>query len=198
VKRRYRRGTWPARDELVRLVSAAQRCEPHALELLLATLRPSFVAVFAHRIETDAAEDLTQAALIRVSNEIARIEPGRVERYVRIVARSLVQAEHHRRERARQRLAPQRLGRTVASPFDVESAMEYEELVADVQRAIAVTLTPEMGAVLSGVLGGMSLTEIASMVGSSPLAVRLLLRRARAALRRTVDWKVDGLEWRTR
>jgi RNA polymerase sigma factor (sigma-70 family) len=190
--RPYRRGPWPERGELVRLVRAAQRDEAGAVDALLAALRPAFVTVFARRTASDAAEDLSQAALIRIAQELWTIDPERVGRYVTMVVRTLVQTECQRLERATRRAAPTELARAVHSPFDIQHEIEYEELVSAVRRACEESLPPELAEVVLGMLGGFSPEEIAATVGSSPVRIRIWLRRARMLLRRELGPYIDG------
>jgi RNA polymerase sigma factor (sigma-70 family) len=188
---RYVRGPWPERTELVRLVRAAQRGDAGALDALLAALRPAFVAVFARRTAHDAAEDLSQAALIRVVRELAEIDPDRAGRYVSLVVRTFAQAEGQRLARALRQTAPGKLARKVASPFDIQHEIEYEELVDAVRRVSADRLPPELAAVVLGVLGGFSPEEIAASIGSKPVTIRSSLRRARMMLRRELASYID-------
>ena len=189
---RYFRGPWPERNELVRLVRAAQRGDAGALDALLAALRPAFVAVFARRTARDAAEDLSQGALIRVARELAGIDPDRAGRYVSLVVRTFAQAEGQRLARTLRHTAPSKLARKVASPFDIQHEIEYEELVSAVRRACEESLPPELAEVVLGMLGGFSPEEIAATVGSSPVRIRIWLRRARMLLRRELGPYIDG------
>src|SRR2546425_5645017 len=63
---RHSRKVWPDEDELVHLTREAQGGRPGALDALLATLRPSFVAYFTPAIGRDDAEDAAQLALLSI------------------------------------------------------------------------------------------------------------------------------------
>jgi RNA polymerase sigma factor (sigma-70 family) len=181
---RHPRGRWPERDELARLARAAQRDEPRALDALLTTLRPPFDLFFARRITRDTAEDLTQAALIRIAGDVEHMDPERVGHHVNTLARTLLHTEYLREERALRRCAPITLGRRMTSPCDIERQTEYEDLVHALHRASASTLPPELGAVVLGLLRDQSLSEIAAELGVDPVTIRMRLLRARALLRR--------------
>jgi RNA polymerase sigma factor (sigma-70 family) len=159
--------------------------------LLLSTLRPAFDRYFARRITRDAAEDLTQAALIRIAQEVEGLDPARVGQHVTTIARTLLQTEYLRQARAIRQSAPAKLGEVVASPFDIARQTEYEELVHAVLRASADSLPPELGTVVLGLLRDRSLSEIATDVGTDPFTIRMRLLRARTLLRRELWAYID-------
>ena len=93
---RYAQEVWPNAEELVHLVRGAQSGAPGALDVLLARLRPSFVAYFAPTMGRDDAEDAAQTALLSIVRALPRIDAERAPGYVLAVA-------SHSRERARRR-----------------------------------------------------------------------------------------------
>src|SRR5258706_12630169 len=101
---RYAREVWPNEEELVHLVREAQSGGLGALDVLLACLRPSFVAYFAPTMGRDDAEDAAQTALLSIVRTLPRIDAERAAGYVLAVAR-------HPRENAPRRRA------TAARPF---------------------------------------------------------------------------------
>jgi len=185
------RGRWPRRTELVRLAQAAQENEPRALDALLAALRPALDAFFARRIPGDAADDLTQAALIRIARDVGRLDPMGVGHHVTTVARTLLNAESLRQVRATRLFAPATHGEAVESPLDIERETEYEELVRAIRRASASKLPPELRAVVLGLLSDLSVSEIAADLRVDPFAIRMRLLRARALLRRELWAYID-------
>lgn len=163
---------------------AAQGDEAPALDTLLAALRPWLVAFFARRIAKDTAEDLAQAALIRITRALRQIDPERADRYVSTVARNLLRTEYQRRARDRSRSAPAELGEAVESPVSLDRQTEHEELIRAVHRASVATLPPELREIVLGLLRGLSPSEIAAELGINPVTIRTRLLRARALLRR--------------
>src|SRR6266481_652461 len=83
---RYAREVWPNEEELVHLVREAQSGGLGALDVLLARLRPSFVAYFAPTMGRDDAEDAAQLALLSILHPLRRSEAERALGYVLAVA----------------------------------------------------------------------------------------------------------------
>ncbi len=177
------RGAWPDDDEVIHLVREAQRGEPRALDALLARLRSSFVDFFARRIPADAAEDLAQAALIRVARALRRIDPQRAPDFVATVALNRLRSERERRAREERRLVPLELADSVESPVTAADEVEYSDLAGAVHRASRTALPPELGEIVLGVLRGLSTSEIAAQQAVQPVTIRTRLQRARALLR---------------
>src|SRR2546426_650708 len=96
---RHSRNVWPDEDELVHLTREAQGGRPGALDALLATLRPSFVAYFAPAIGRDDAEDAAQLALLSILQALPGIDADGALGYVVAVAR-------YRLGKARRRAPP--------------------------------------------------------------------------------------------
>jgi DNA-directed RNA polymerase specialized sigma24 family protein len=90
---------WDDDAELSRLIRAAQRESPGALDALLARVRPSFVTYFARWMVADEAEDWAQFALLKVVQTFRRIDPERVRPYLFAVARNMVREARRRRAR---------------------------------------------------------------------------------------------------
>jgi RNA polymerase sigma factor (sigma-70 family) len=189
---RYPRGRWPDRAELVRLARAAQRGEPRALDALLTALRPSFERFFARRIPSDTAEDLTQAALIRVALELGERDAERIGHLVTTIAHTLLHTEYLRRARAHRRSAHASLGEVVTSPMDITKQIEYEDLVHAVHGACVKILPPELREVVRGMLRDLNPAEIAAELGVEHDTIRKRLQRARIILRRELWPYVEG------
>jgi RNA polymerase sigma factor (sigma-70 family) len=174
---------WPAQDELIGLVREAQRGEPHALDALLASLRPSFVRFFARRITLDDAEDAAQGALIRITGALGRIDPERARAYVVTVAQNLLRSECRRLARAARRAAPMELAEAMAAPGTADDEADYGDLARAVHSASLAALPPDLHEILHARLSGLSPAEIASQRQVNPATIRTRLLRARAILR---------------
>jgi RNA polymerase sigma factor (sigma-70 family) len=189
---RHPRGRWPDRAELVALARAAQRNEAHALDALLVALRPSFERFFGRRVPPDAAEDLTQAALIRVAQELGERDAERVGHLVSTIAHTVLHTEYVRRARAHRRTAPAALGEVVRSPLDIEQQVEYNDLLRAVHDACSTILPPDLGEVVVGLLHDRNPAEISAELGVDQEVIRQRLQRARMILRRELRRYVEG------
>jgi DNA-directed RNA polymerase specialized sigma24 family protein len=169
---------------LTRLARAAQQDNVRALDTLLGALRPAFASFFARRMPHDVAEDLTQAALMRVAQDLQGMHPPRVTQRLRTIARRLLRDEQLRLELEGQRHAPASWGEDVHWPVDLERCAEYDELVQAVRRACIQALPSDLHSVVQQVLSGRNISEIAVELGRDPAVVRELLFRARVILRR--------------
>ncbi len=183
VARRRPRAVWPDDEELTHLVREAQRGTPRALDELLARLRSSFIDFFVRRMPADTAEDVAQAALIRVARALPRIEPERAPDFVATVALNRLRSERQRRAREERRFVPLELADNVESPVNPADQVEYRDHAAIVRRASLAALPPELAEVVLGVLRGLRPSEIAVQQNVSPVTVRTRLQRARTLLR---------------
>ena len=177
------REQWPSPEELAGLLSAARADPENELDSLLARVRPCLLSFFSRRVSVDAAEDLTQSALIRFAGAVPRIDPSRADRYIRTVARNLLRTDYGRRMRERQRTVPSDLGDTVESSDLADRRIEYEELARAVRRASLAELPPELRVLVAGLLHGFTQAELAEQLDLNPSTVRTRLLRARAILR---------------
>ena len=178
---------WPVAGELSRLMESAQHGEVRAIETLLATLRPSLLAFFARRLPLASAEDLAQAALVRITRALPRITPDRADRYVMTVARNLLRTAYRSRARDSRRAAPVEFAEIVASSESIDSRVEYRELALAVHRASMEVLPPPLREVVLGLLRGQTPMEIAARLHVSPVTIRTRLLRARILLRRELS-----------
>src|SRR5438105_3274410 len=96
---------WPDATTIEALVREAQRDAPRSLGKLLAALRSPLVDFFSRRLTADMAEDLAQAALVRIAGALSRIDPERADAYVSTVARNLLRSAYRRRAIDRERHA---------------------------------------------------------------------------------------------
>lgn len=183
MKAIHPRTLWDDDAELSRLIRAAQRESPAALNALLARVRPSFVTYLASWLAADEAEDWAQCALLRVVQTFRRIDPDRVRPYLLAVARTMVREAHRRRARERGRLARAALADPAAAPITPDVAIERRELERVVRDTVAA-LSPKRRDALRGVLEGLSPSEIARRQRVNPATLRAHLRDARRVLRR--------------
>lgn len=178
-----RKAEWLDATELERLVRAAQRDDPSALEALLGALRPALVRFFAKRLTTDRAEDLAQNALGRIARARMRIDPERADAYVTTVALNLLRTESRRRRMELERSSELPGDELEAKTELPDRRAEYEELVRAVHRVIEESMPLPLAEIMRGVMRGDSPSEIADRHGVNPITVRTRLMRARAILR---------------
>ncbi|HEV2150464.1 MAG TPA: sigma-70 family RNA polymerase sigma factor [Longimicrobiaceae bacterium] len=182
---------WPAPDVLAGLVSEAQRGPASAVDTLLAALRPALVSYYSGRITGDLAEDLAQAALLRIHGALPGIEPERADRFIATIARNVLRSGYAQRGRALRRWAPEQLAEGVASPAAADRHLEYKELARAVKQLAEADLPPKMQQVVLGLLRDETPAEIAARLGISQATVRMHLMRARAVLRRELRPYLD-------
>lgn len=185
---------WPEATRLALLVREAQQDAPGALDRLLSTLRPALLEFFSGRLPHDAAEDSAQAALLRVTGALRRIDPERADAYVTTVARNLLRTAYRHQAIDRRRRADLNLGEVPEHRDIADARVEYEELVRAVHRVIAAKLSPTLAEIVWAVLRGETPTEIATRQGVSPVTVRTRLMRARALLRKEMSGYLDSSE----
>lgn len=174
---------WPAAETIARLVSEAQSGSTDSVETLLSALRPPLVGFFARRLTDDAAEDLAQAALLRIARALPSIDPDRADRFIVTIACNLIRTAYSRRAREQGRWAPEEFADTVHATAADRHA-EYEELAREVHRICAAELPPGLQEVMLGILRGETPIEIAERLELNPVTVRTRLMRARAIMRR--------------
>jgi RNA polymerase sigma factor (sigma-70 family) len=191
-------GSWPNPEDLARLVAAAQdarqRGRSRAVDALLATLRPALVSFFRFHGPPDAAEDLAQVALFRVSTALPWIEAERADPFISTVARNLLRTAYRRRDREQRRAAPDGPTALAETPSGVTAAdvhAEYEDLARAVHRVATAEMPDALRAVILGLLRGETTSEIAERLHISPVTVRTRLMRARGILRRELRAFLD-------
>lgn len=175
---------WPPPDELGALLDCAQRGDERALDSFLTVLRPSLLAYFAYRLPQDAAEDLTQLALIRITRALPRIDVARADRYVRTAARNLLRSAYRRQARDGRRYAADAFVDDAESRMALDLDVEYQELAQAIRQAATTSLPPPLARIVLGLLAGETTVEIAAKQDVSPITIRTRLLRARACLRR--------------
>jgi RNA polymerase sigma-70 factor (ECF subfamily) len=175
---------WPTADTVAQLISEAQAGSAASVDALLSSLRPALVGFFARRLSEDVAEDLAQAALLRISRALPKIEPDRGDRFIVTIACNLLRTAYTQSAREQRRRAPEELADTVGSTQAADRHAEYRELAREVHRICAAELPPALQEVMLGVLRGETPGEIAERLQINPITVRTRLMRARAILRR--------------
>lgn len=169
---------------VARLVAAAQSGSAASVDALLSALRPALVGFFARRLPDDEAEDLAQAALLRIVRALPTIEPDRGDRFIVTIACNLVRTAYTQRARDQRRRAPVELADTAETTGAADRHAEYRELAREVHRICAAELPPALKEVMLGMLRGETPSEIAERLEMNPVTVRTRLMRARAILRR--------------
>ena len=183
---------WPPAESVERLVSAAQSGSATSVDALLSALRPPLVGFFAHRLSDDEAEDLAQAALLRITRALPKIEPDRADRFIVTIACNLVRTAYARRARDQRRWAPEELADTAELSTAADRHAEFEELARKVHRICAAEMSPKLQEVMLGLLRGETPEETAERLKLNPVTVRTRLVRARAILRRELRPYIDA------
>jgi RNA polymerase sigma factor (sigma-70 family) len=181
---------WPAPDTLSALVRDA-KCDPRGVDVLLTTIRPALHSFFRQYTDADAAEDLTQLSLLRITGAVARIEPERADSYLSAVARNLLRTNYRLRARDRRRTSTLTEAVDVADDEVADGRAEYADLADAVERACLDIEQPALRQIALGVLRGRSATELANEFAISPITVRTRLMRIRTSLRRQLAAYLD-------
>jgi RNA polymerase sigma-70 factor, ECF subfamily len=187
IDHRPGRGRWLGADVSAALVRAAQAGTARDLDVLLRTLRPLLFGYFAQRVDTVAADDLAQRALLVIARQYRRVDPNGASRWLVTVARNIARDEFRRASRAALRRAPESDAIAVAVSGTTSAHAEYHELVHAIVSAVNATCTASLRAVVLGLMRGLEVSEIARELGVSEPAVRVRLSRARPLLRRELQ-----------
>ena len=174
----------PDHHEVTRLARAAHGNDARAVDALLSAIRPAFARFFARRLSRDAAEDLTQAALIRTAQLVGRMQPERVRQHMTTIARTLLSAEGERQRREEQEWEAMELAERVEWPVDLALRAEHEELVRALWRTATLALPSQLQPLVSAMLGERTILEVAAETGLDAATVRRELSRIRLILRR--------------
>jgi RNA polymerase sigma factor (sigma-70 family) len=163
-------------------VRDAQRGRPSALKALLERLRPWFLRLFARRVDRDGAQDLTQAALIRVWQALPQVDPDRAAQYLLTIAMNLVRTARADLARDARRHVALEVAYPMTPPVNPDRDVEYRDLARIVHDVSRTTLTPELHEVIVELLRGLRPSEIAADRNINDVTVRTRLRRARRRL----------------
>jgi len=187
--------TWPSPDTLTKLVETAQSAgtEP-ALNALLSELRPALVSFFNRSTAIDAAEDLAQAALVRIHRALPNIDAARAHPFIVTVACNLARTAYAQSARDHRRRAPEQSVDGIAGTTAADRHAQYWELARAVHQVASAKMPQTQRDVVLGLLRGDTPAEIANQLGISPVTVRTRLMRARAVLHRELrPFLEDGL-----
>jgi RNA polymerase sigma-70 factor (ECF subfamily) len=177
---------------VARLVTDAQSGSATMVDALLCALRPPLVGFFARRLTHDEAEDLAQAALLRIVRALPTIEPERADRFIVTIACNLVRTAYTRRARDQRRCVSEELADTVERTDGADRHAEFQELAREVHRICAAEMSPKLQEVMLGLLRGETPEETAVRLKLNPVTVRTRLVRARAILRRELRPYIDA------
>ena len=179
--------SWPATEELARLVGNAQQGQAGAIDVLLRALRRPILRLFKQRLPHDDAEDLTQLALVRIAKALPRIEPARADRYIRAVARNLLRTAFRTRALEMRRFTSLVAADSVDTGEDLEALVEYHEILDRILESSRTSLPVPLREVVLGLIDGETASDIAAQQMVNPITVRTRLLRARALLRLYLD-----------
>lgn len=188
---------WAPWDSGARLMLRVRADDPDAFGQLVGRYQHRLLG-FLNGLVRDAedAEDLAQEVFLQVYRARKRYQPrSKLSTWLFTIARNL--AKNFARDIRRGRLTV-RLGleQPLQDPVHQPSrCLEQEEVAAVVRRAVDELGGRQRQAVLLNLVEGLDQAAIARALGLTPKAVKSLLCRARANLRRTLQGYVSGGEW---
>ena len=175
-------------DEFPRILDAARLGSDWAWAALYRDLAPVARGYLRARGASEA-DDLVGEAFLQIVRDLPRFDGG--EREFRAWAFAIV---HHRLVDARRRDA-----RRPVHPASVEALVRAGEVgdvedealsdlaVARVRRLVGALAPDQQDVLLLRLFGDLSVPEVAAIVGKRPSAVKALLRRGLANLRREIS-----------
>lgn len=167
---------------LTTLVRAAQHGDQHAIDALLAYIRPHLIECYTARVSVATAEDMAQIVLARLAQVLPRIDPDRANRFIVTVILNILRNTQRQLAVETRRFAPVELADLVREPTTPQDTVEYRELVEAVARAIDTELPLQLRDIVLDLLDGWTITDIAARRGMNPVTVRTRLFRARTLL----------------
>jgi uncharacterized protein len=158
-------------DDLLRGALAG---DPAAFATLVESNRAGVESVVKRMVGGDA-EDVVQEAVLRAFVGLSQLrDPSRFRAWLCGIAVNVAKM------RLRQRAAEERATRSLGSNARVVAERDVLQLVRD---AVAVLPVGQRDAVLMHYIDGLSCDEIATLLGTSPGAIRVRLHRGRQQLR---------------
>lgn len=159
--------------------------EPGAFERLVGRYRHRLLGFLNRQLgSNEDAEDMAQEVFLRVFRERKRYWAGsKFSSWLFTIARNL--ARNALRARRHQSVAPLR-DWMQAADGQPSRQVQQQELATVVRRAIAGLDERQRQAVLLNSVEGLAHTDIARILGRTPEAVKSLLYRARANLRKAL------------
>ncbi|GEM_PF-5403441 len=175
--------------DLTAALAEAQRGDQRAIALLFRTFQPPLLRYLRH-YAPDVAEDLAAECWLAVSKVLATFEGDAqdLRAWLFGVARHQV-ANHYRSRRRRLRLwrAEEPIGPILLDPADVVvNSFSAQEAVEALARSLP---HDQAEVVLLRVVAGLSVGQVATMLGRSPGSVRVTQHRALRRLARTWQQK---------
>lgn len=173
---------WIAAEDLAALVRAAHAGGARELDTLLRWIRPLVVAFFARRIDAETADDLAQIVLWTVARDYRRVIPESAAPWLVTIGRNALRDELRHRTRAAARFSRTALPHRVATPDQTAADTEYRDLRHAASGAARALCGPAVSDVVTALLDGLTVRDIADLSGTSPHAIRMRVLRARATL----------------
>lgn len=178
-----------------RLVQAAREGDAWALTTLYRAHHPALCR-FLRGLVGAEAEDLASDVWIDVARALVRIEGGLGEfrRLLYTIARRRA-IDHIRKARRRKTspTEPDLLAEVPGSDDPAEMLTEIDSSARAIERITAVLPGPQAEVVLLRIVAGLSVTEVATVMGLKPAAVSVLqtraLRRLAGDLNRSPRWE---------
>ena len=168
-------------------VRRAQSGDPEALDRLLRKYEPSIyrIARLIHRDANDAL-DVAQETLLRVARNISGYRPSaRFRAWVNTILRNVSASHWRRAQRGREALegyAQSERSRHAGGHDPVERALERDEELAELVRALGTLDPPEREVVVLRSYEGLKFREIAEITGAPLNTVLARMRRATTRL----------------
>jgi DNA-directed RNA polymerase specialized sigma24 family protein len=181
-RRRAGAARWIAADDLSVLVRAAHAGGTRELDALLRWIRPPVLAFFARRVDAAAADDLAQSVLWTVARDYRTVIPDSAAPWLVTIGRNALRDELRYRTRAAARFSRRALPLGVPTTDHIAADAEYRDLRHAVSGAAYTLCGPAVRDVVTGILDGLTVRDIADLSGASPHAIRMRLLRARATL----------------
>jgi RNA polymerase sigma-70 factor (ECF subfamily) len=185
-------------DEFDALLSAASAGDEAALGALYRAYQPSVVRFLAGLVPGEA-EDLASDTWIDLSRNLGSFEGGEQEfrRLLFTIARR--RAIDHGRKRQRRRTEPA----DMSGHTEIKAGGDLAEIIAEldsshraVRQITQLIPRPQAEVILLRVVGGLSVSEVAKIVGKSPGAVSVLqtrgLQRLAAKIGDPARWARDS------
>ncbi|MHB1583048.1 MAG: RNA polymerase sigma factor [Acidimicrobiales bacterium] len=172
--------------DLTAALADAQRGDQWAMALLFRAFQPPLLRYLRHHAP-DAAEDLAAECWLAASKVLATFEGDAedLRAWLFGVARNQV-ADHHRTRQRRLRLARAGEPSRPATPLDpAEVVVESLSATEAVELLVRSLPRDQSEVVLLRVVAGLSVEQVATILGKSPGSIRVVQHRALRRLAKT-------------